>query len=177
MPVYTVHAPLTDGTEARSAADRFVFVRDGFYVWAFLLGPVWLTWHRLWLALAGYIAMIVGVAVALSLLHAGAGARFTVMLLIALLMGFEAASLRRWTVSGRKWRQLDIVVADNEETAERRFFDRWIATQRNLGDDRSPIDRGAPPPTRDIAGQAFSRPPPLPHGDIIGLFPQPGAPR
>jgi Protein of unknown function (DUF2628) len=173
MPVYTVHAPVADGGEA----DRFVFVRDGFYFWAFLLGPLWLIWHRLWLALIGYIAIMVGVAVALSLLHASAGTRFTVMLLIALLMGFEAASLRRWTRSRRKWRQLDVVVADDEETAERRFFDRWTAKQRDLSNDRSAIDRGAPPPTRDVPGQAFSRPPSPPHGDIIGLFPQPGASR
>jgi hypothetical protein len=46
-----------------------------------------------------------------------------------------------------------------------------------LSNDQSAIDRGAPPPTRDIPGQPFSRPPPLPHGDIIGLFPQPGASR
>ena len=170
MPVYTVHAPVAGGTEARSATDRFVFVRDGFHFWAFLLGP-------LWLALIGYIAVWVGVAVALTLLHAGAGTRFTVMLLIALLMGFEAASLWRWTVSRRKWRQLDVVVADDEETAERRFFDRWTSSQRGLSNDQSAIDRGAPPPTRDIPGQPFSRPPPLPHGDIIGLFPQPGVSR
>ena len=58
------------------------------------------------------------------------------LLLIALLMGFEAASLQRWTLSRRKWRQLDIVVADDEEAAERRFFDRWTARQRGL-DQRS----------------------------------------
>ena len=57
---------------------------------------------------------------------------FCANLLLALLMGFEAASLRRWTVSRRNWRQLDIVVADDEETAERRFFDRWTAKQRAL---------------------------------------------
>ena len=177
MPVYTVHAPVADGAETRGAADRFVFVRDGFHFWAFLLGPLWLAWHRLWLALIFYIAVWVGVAVALNQLHAGAGTRFAVTLLIALLMGFEAASLWRWTVSRRKWRQLDLVVADDEETAERRFFDRWTSRQRIVGHDQWTIDRGAPPPTRDIPGQAFSRPPPLPHGDIIGLFPQPGAPR
>jgi hypothetical protein len=165
------------GPDARGAADRFVFVRDGFHFWAFVLGPLWLAWHRLWLALLGYVAMMVGVAVSLSLLHAGAGTRFTAMLLIAWLMGFEAASLWRWTVSRRKWRQLDVVVADDEETAERRFFDRWTSNQRGLSNDQSAIDRGAPPPTRDIPGQAFSRPPSSPHGDIIGLFPQPGASR
>ena len=177
MPVYTVHAPVADGTEARSAGDRFVFVRDGFHFWAFLLGPLWLAWHRLWLALIGYIATMIGVAVALSLLRAGAGTRFTVMLLIALLMGFEAASLWRWTVSRRKWRQLDVVVADDAETAERRFFDCWTSKQGNVGNDQPAVDRGAPPPTRDIPGQPFSRPPSSPHSDIIGLFPQPGASR
>jgi Protein of unknown function (DUF2628) len=177
MPVYTVHAPVAGGTDARSATDRFVFVRDGFSFWALLLGPFWLVWHRLWLALIGYVAIMVGVVAGLSLLHAGAGTRFTVMLLIALLMGFEAASLRRWTLTRRKWRQLDIVVADDEETAERRFFDRWTANQRSLGNDQSAVDRGAPPPTRNVPGQAFSRPPPLPDSDIIGLFPQPGASR
>jgi len=25
--------------------------RDGFFVWAFIFGPLWLLWHRLWLAL------------------------------------------------------------------------------------------------------------------------------
>jgi Protein of unknown function (DUF2628) len=177
MPVYTVHAPVADGTDARNAADRFVFVRDGFYFWAFLAAPVWLAWHRLWLALLGYLVVAVGGTVALALLHASAGTRFTVMLLIALLTGFEAASLWRWTLSRRKWRQFDIVVGDDEETAERRFFDRWTAKQRVFDNDQSAVDRGAPPPTRDIPGQPFSRPPPSAHSDIIGLFPQPGASR
>jgi hypothetical protein len=173
MPVYTVHAPAADDGEA----DRFTFVRDGFHFWAFVFGPLWLARHRLWLALLGYIAVWVGVAVALSLLHAGGGTRFTVMLLIALLMGFEAASLRRWTLSRRKWRQLDVVVADDEETAERRFFDRWTVQQRDLRNDQPAVDRGAPPPTRDVPGQPFSRPPASPNSDIIGLFPQPGGSR
>jgi hypothetical protein len=175
MPAYTVHAPVTNGTETRSAADRVVFVRDGFHFWAFVFGPLWLAWHRLWLALLGYVAMMVGVAVTLWLLRAGAGTRFAVILLLAWLMGFEAASLWRWTVSRRKWRQLDVVVADDEETAERRFFDRWTSRQRNVGNDQPAVERGGPPPTRDIPGRAFSRPPSSPQGDIIGLFPQPGA--
>jgi hypothetical protein len=85
--------------------------------------------------------------------------------------------LARWTLSRRKWRQLDIVVADDEEAAERRFFDRWTAKQRVPSNDQPAVDRGAPPPTRDIAGQSFSRPPPMPREEIIGLFPEPGASR
>jgi len=110
-------------------------------------------------------------------LGASGGAVFLVNGLIALLMGFEAATLQRWTLSRRNWRQLDIVVADDEEAAERRFFDRWTAKQRGLANDQWASDRGGPPPTRDIPGQPFSKPPPLAQSEIIGLFPQPGASR
>jgi hypothetical protein len=176
MPVYTVHAPVTNSADLR-ATDRFTFVRDGFHVWAAVFGVLWLGWHRLWLALLGWIVLIAVIDVAMARLGAGGGTIFLVDLLFALLLGLEAASLKRWTLSRRNWRQLDIVVADDEEAAERRFFDRWTAKQRALGNDQSAVDRGAPPPTRDIPGQPFSRPPPLPRNEIIGLFPEPGAPR
>jgi hypothetical protein len=175
MPVYTVHAP-TDNAGLR-ATDRFTFVRDGFHVWAFLLSVLWLAWHRLWLALIGWIVAVAAIDFAMTALGAGKTTIFLTNVLIALLMGFEAASLQRWTLSRRNWRQLDIVVADDEESAERRFFDRWTAKQRGFPNDQSAVDRGGPPPTRDTPGQGFSRPPPLPQDAIIGLFPEPGAPR
>jgi hypothetical protein len=176
MPVYTVHAPTADGADLR-ATDRFAFVRDGFHVWAALLGVVWLAWHRLWLALIGWIVLMAVVDVTMVRLRVGGGTILLVDILLALLLGFEATSLKRWTLSRRHWRQLDIVVADDEEAAERRFFDRWTAQQRLLSDDSAAVDRGAPPPTRDIPGQPFSKPPPSPQSEIIGLFPEPGGPR
>jgi hypothetical protein len=176
MPVYTVHAPLTTEAGLR-ATDRFTFVRDGFHLWAALLNVVWLAWHRLWLALIGWIVVMGALNVGMATLGAG---KTTVLLtngLMALLMGFEAASLKRWTLSRRNWRQLDIVVADDDEAAERRFFDRWTAKQRALSNDQAAVDRGGPPPTRDIPGQPFSKPPSLSQNEIIGLFPEPGASR
>ena len=175
MPVYTVHAPVTNGAGI-AVIERFAFVRDGFHFWAAVFGPLWLVWHRLWLALIGWIIVALAINVGMARLGAGGPAIFWADVLIALLTGFEASSIRRWTLSRRDWRQLDIVVARNWETAERRFFDRWTATQRVIND-QTAVDRGAPPPTRDIPGQAFSRPPPLPQNEIIGLFPEPGTSR
>jgi len=152
MPVYTVHAPVVTNAGI-AAADRFAFVRDGFHFWAALTGGLWLAWHRLWLALLGWILMLVAVDVGLSALGAGGSAIFWANVLVALLMGFEAASLRRWTLSRRNWRQLDIVVADDEEAAERRFFrslDRQAARaqQRSSGgrSRRAAADAGYPRP-------------------------------
>src|SRR5579859_2392261 len=176
MPVYTVHAPVTTNLDFR-ATDRFAFVRDGFHVWAAIFGVVWLAWHRLWLALIGWIVLMAGIDVVMVGLGVNGAGIFLVDALLALLLGFEAASLKRWTLSRRKWRQLDIVVADDEEAAERRFFDRWTARQRVAGNDQPAVDRGGPPPTRDEPGQPFSRPPSPPSDDIIGLFPEPGTSR
>src|SRR5882724_6241444 len=176
MPVYTVHAPRANSVDI-AVTDRFAFVRDGFHFWAALLGVVWLAWHRLWLALIGWIILMAAIDVAMVRLGIGNGTIFLVDVLLALLLGFEAASLERWTLSRRNWRQLDIVVADDEEAAERRFFDRWTAKQRALSNDQAAVDRGGPPPTRDLPGQPFSQPPPLPRDEIIGLFPEPGASR
>jgi hypothetical protein len=175
MPVFTVHAPVDSGADLASA-DKYTFVRDGFHFWAMVASVLWLVWHRLWLALIGWIALNVAIWFGLTALGAGSGTILFADFLIAVLMGLEAASLQRWTLSRRKWRQLDIVVADDEESAERRFFDRWTAKQRFVNDPLS-VERGGPPPTRDIPGQPFSKPPPLPHGAIIGLFPEPGGSR
>lgn len=167
MAVYTVHGPASFyGTDVRTSSDKLVFVRDGFYVWAFVAAILWLIWHRLWLALLGYIALMIVAEIAMSAAGVGSGARFLVMAVIALLVGLEAGSLRRWKLSRRKWRQLDVVVADSEEAAERRFFERWNARTAQ-GSERT----GA------------SSPPPLPRASIsqpqgiIGLFPESGASR
>ena len=42
MPTYTVHEPPPRKRRSRADPERFVFVRDGFYFWAFLLAPLWL---------------------------------------------------------------------------------------------------------------------------------------
>jgi len=177
MPVYTVHAPVADGADL-AATDRIVFVRDGFHFWAAVASVIWLIWNRLWLALIGWVALMLAIDFGMAALGTGRSAILCVDLLLAVLMGFEAATLQRWTLSRRKWRQLDIVVADDEEAAERRFFDRLTSRQRGLANDQWSVDRGGPPPTRHVPGQAFSKaPPPLPQGGIIGLFPEPGGSR
>jgi hypothetical protein len=176
MPVYTVHAPRSAGPDLVTATDKVVFVRDGFYVWAFLAALLWMIWHRLWWALLGYVVISIAGEVAMSALGVGGGTRLLVMVLFALLMGLEGASLRRWTYSRGNWRQLDVVVAEDTDSAERRFFDR-VTAKRAFANDQAAIERGAPPPTRNVPAQPFSRPPSGAHDSIIGLFPHPGAPR
>lgn len=169
MPVYTVHAPPADADERRAAPDRFVFVRDGFYFWAFVFGPLWLLTRRLWLALLAYVVVSVATTVSLNALGVAGGPRLLVLLLIAALLGLEAGSLWRWTLRRRGWSQLDVVIGDDLPGAERRFFDRWSGRQGTPMSFSLPTDRGAPPPNRNVPLPAASI-----HGDIVGSFPRPG---
>lgn len=165
MTVFTVHAPVdrASGTGVSDATDTFVFIRDGFHFWAFVFGPFWFLWNRLWLAFGLYVLTALALGAILSLLNAGADTRFMVWLLLAFLVGLEASSLKRWSYSRRKWRQVDFVVADKVDSAERIFFDRWSVADRRLPPRRGPA---SPVPPAHVYGSAS--------GEVIGSFPQAG---
>ena len=158
MTTFTVHEPPPRKNEATASPVRFAFVRDGFYFWAFLLGPVWMLYHRLWLVLLMYLAGTTAIQAALWALGVSGLVKFTVALLIAVLVGFEAGSLRRWSL--RRWTNRGIVVAYNREAAEHRFFDRWSGSlPADSAQAAPPAPPGARVPTSDQ--------------DVIGLFPEP----
>ena len=168
MPTYTVHAPPPRQGETRSAPERFVFVRDGFHFWAFVLAPLWLLAHRLWLA---FIIYALGYGVLGSVfffLRVSANAQVLAGLAIALLMGFEASSIWRWTLTRRRWSALGFVVGEDAEMAEQRFFANWAKSAPAS----SPVSA---PPTPSYS-TPVRRGPPSPT-DVIGLFPEPGGQR
>jgi hypothetical protein len=168
MPTYTVHAPqLPQTTDALRATEQFVFVRDGFHFWAFVLAPLWLLLHRFWLALLIYLVGYGVLGIGLAHARVSSNVQLIIAVLVALLMGFEASSIWRWTLTRRRWMTLGFVVAEDAETAERRFFAEW---QKRVADapSSSQTEQTYPAPVR--------RGPPSP-SDVIGLFPQPGGQR
>src|SRR3974390_1801277 len=127
MAFYPVpEPPLRSGADAPDP-ERFVFVRDGFYVCAFLLTPLWLIWNRLWLVLLIYLVAAFGIAQAMHYAGVQPVGRSLVMLLISFLIGLEAGTLRRFTLAGRGFRNVGLVSGTNLEAAERRFFSDWTA--------------------------------------------------
>ena len=160
MPTYTVHAPPPRLGATASDPERFLFVHDGFYFWAFLLAPLWLLAKRLWLVLLGYIVVSVVMGGVFYWLQAPWLLRSFGSLLLALLVGFEAGTLWRWTLARRRWATLGFVVGDGAEAAERRFFAEWAKL--------------APPaPAPQQYATPVRRGPPS-GSDVIGLFPEPG---
>jgi len=172
MSVYTVYEPPLRAADALADTERFVFVRDGFYVWTFLLTPFWMLWHRLWLVLAGYLAISGVLETALVIVGASSAVIALLGVLISVLVGLEASTLRRFTLRRRGWRDVGIVSGDDAEDAERRFFDAWVR--------KSPAPAGAPSAPTPPSAAPIPRPPQAAaHGasGIIGLFPEPGGQR
>jgi hypothetical protein len=171
MRVYSVHEPPLRGLDPLPDAERFVFVRDGFSFRAFLFAPLWMLWYRMWLVLVGYVVLSAVVETALVAVGASPTDVVVVALLIALLIGLEASTLRRFTLSRRGWKNVGVISGDNLEDAERRFFETWL---REL-----PAQRAVPmtlPPAPPSAS-AVPSPSAAQGSDVVGLFPEPGAHR
>lgn len=158
MAVYTVHEPPLRLADPVPEAERVLFVRDGFSCPAFLFGPLWMLWHRLWAVLAAYLVAVGALQALLFVLGASSATIFLIDLLIALLVGLEAATLRRITLRRRGFNEVGVVAGNDREVAERRFFAAW---------------RPGPAAPPAAAAGAGPMPPPAPPA-VIGLFPEPG---
>jgi uncharacterized protein DUF2628 len=173
MAVYTVHQPPLKKYEAAPDPERFAFVRDGFSFWAFVLGPLWMLRHRMWLVLLGYIVVAVAIQVGLRFIGASGGNAAFAGFMLALLVGMEAGTLRRFTLARRRWRSLGTIVGSDRDTVERRFFDAWVRgeTVATMSPATSPAVPRTSAPVAPSPRSAAQAP------DVIGLFPQPGTQR
>src|SRR5437667_8805450 len=115
MPVYTVHEPPRRNSDDDDLAhtSRFVFVRDGFHFWAFLLAPLWMLRHRMWIEFIAYCLIVGGITFVLRRLGVAGSAGALVGLLIAVLVGIEASSLRRWKLTRRGFTDPGVVVGED----------------------------------------------------------------
>lgn len=160
MARYTVHVPKTAPDRA-AALERAVFVADGWSWGAFAFGPLWLMRHRHWIS--GFIALAVMIAFHLALAAApiGALARIAGLLTISTLWGLEGSSLRRLALGRAGHVEEGIVVGDDPDTLERRFFE--------AADDAAPAR---------VAPLAASAPGVTPQAGpaVLGIFPEPGLP-
>jgi hypothetical protein len=156
MKSYTLHVPADAAPGDAGALEDAVLVKDGFSWGAFAFTFLWFFWHRLWLAGLAVLAAIIALAAVLEVLNVDRAAVITAELLLSLLIGFEASSLRRWTLRKRK-PLADVVNAADDDEAETKSFARWL----DHGTGHRPASRPSGVPM-----SPYRRPDP-----VIGLFP------
>ncbi len=164
MAIYIVHEPAKAGRTGRNPAERAVFVPDRFSWAALSFGPLWLFAKGLWWALLGYILFTAGLGYTLyALAPASLVALPLILLLLNLLIAFEASNLRGWSLSRRGFEMRAIVTGHNLDDCERRYF----ASRRKA---RKPRVRPVPVvPDIDVARSGTSD-----QNVVIGVFPRPG---
>jgi hypothetical protein len=126
--------------------------------------------HRMWLEAIAYLALIGGITYGLNRLGVGDSAGPWVAVLLSLLVGLEASSLRRWKLARRGFENLGVVVGEDLDIAERRFFDGWVVQGRRSV--TPPTPSPFEPPAAETPRSAAE---PRAATDIVGLFPQPEA--
>lgn len=134
-----------------SAADARI-VRDGFALFGFLFPPLWLLWHRLWLAAAFALAATLG----LSLLGEAAGFRIVaplLSLLVSLFVGLEGRGMVISALARRGWSEVAAFEADNLADAEIRYACAFAETPAVTTEPTHPAAR--PVPSRPAPGPAL----------------------
>ena len=155
MRTYTLHLERDALAGEAHGLERAHLVPDGFSWPAFAFGPLWFFFHRLWLAGLGVLVLLAGTAVTGRVLGLTPVAGFVITLLVSILIGLEASSLRRWTYARRGRPVRDAVMAASPEEAEMKAATRWLAG--------APAPRTSFPSPTNVA---------VPPSDLaIGMFP------
>jgi Protein of unknown function (DUF2628) len=157
MTLYTVLAPPERAADAQPDPLKLVFVKEGFCWPALVIPLAWLVFRRMWLILALYVAIAVGLTVLAQ--NIGGAIPTTIYVLLRLLFALEGNGLRRWTLEGAGYRLFDVVEGRRLWEAELRYFL-----------DRPPLT--APPAAPvEIAAPAWQPSEPT---EVVGLFPTAG---
>jgi Protein of unknown function (DUF2628) len=150
MRIYSVHAPTTG-----AGPERAHFERQGFSWPAFLFGPFWLAWRRLWRALAAWCAAAVVIGLVAGFGGLTDGAATCLFFIIALYLGIQGCGLADAGLERSGWRLSDVAAGADRIEAERSFFTRQAQAAPAAPSQRH---AAAPPATPSV----------------IGLFPEAG---
>lgn len=122
MKIYTVHHRQEATGSLTGIADDAVLVKQGFSWPAFLVPLIWLVWKRMWIVLALYLAVGMGLAAAAYAELVSQGAVTAASLAVNLILGFQGNDLYRWTLERRRYREQAVVAGRDLAAAEHRYF-------------------------------------------------------
>jgi len=116
MAAYVVMEPPGRSEKADSTA----FVRDGFTWLGFLVPPLWLAWHRLWIE-AGLAFVVMGL-LSMAGQKLGLGLASSLLsLLVSFYVGLEGQGLRIAALRRRGWHEWGVVHAGRLDDADMRY--------------------------------------------------------
>lgn len=129
MKTFTIQAPAQDGRTGAERALDYKFIKEGFSIWAVVLGPFWSIINGLWLeALVHYV----GLGIALNLLSL-IGFHEVALVLMAfvsnIFFAIFAYDIQRYHYSRNGYKMLSVINGKNRDDCEARFFRGSLASQ------------------------------------------------
>ena len=118
--VYTVHQK----ADAPEPSERIVLVREGFSVWAFVFGLVWLLAHRCWRMSAIFLLMLIALGMAGGALGLSELTISILQLGLQFWLGGIARDCQRASLARSGYKEVDVIAGESDLLAERRYYDR-----------------------------------------------------
>lgn len=166
MQTYTVYEKRVAPEDLEERAGELVFVKEGFAFWALPLPALWFLFNGLWRGLFLYLALSVGLVVALTLLGASEEMTFWTTPVLNLIFAFEARDIQRASLERRDYALKGVVSGRNLEESERRFLMEWIPdTRRDRERMAAMATTGGTAPGETMRSQSVP---------VIGMFPAHG---
>jgi hypothetical protein len=124
--IYSVYEPANPETDIGHRAEKLVFIKDGFAWWAMIAPVIWLIYHRLWLGLIGFLAVL-GALHGVMYLFGVTSEDSTALVSMGWSVGFGflANDIRRLLIERRDYKLVGAIIAHSQTEGERRFFERW----------------------------------------------------
>ena len=129
MTVYSVYEPTSDDEDLATRAGRVAFVKDGFAWFALIVPALWLLYHRMWIELIVFLAVLAGLQFALGFDRLEQEPLSWAALALTILFAFEANDLRGAALQRRGYRFAGIASGSDQSDAERSFFTDWLPEQ------------------------------------------------
>ncbi len=163
MTSYTVHFPRGTQTVDEDALVKAVLIKDGFSWGAFFFNVLWLFWNRLWIAGFAVMFALGAISALFEVFHVNQMFMGLADILLSILVGLEANSLKRWTFQ-RTGRPVAAVVTGHDYIEAEA---RMIASGLHQGRQHMrAVQPQASHPQAPVAATGTSVPAPA-----LGLFP------
>lgn len=167
MATFLVFEP-ADGARTQQNAERVIFLRERFSIYAFVFGPLWLLRHKLWLGFLIWLGLFAAIGLLGEWIGYGPYSALAAWYLPAIIFGLEGVNFRARKLLRNGYRDAGVVIAEDLETAERRFFEGW-KNSSGTKSDAPYAPNTAPPAFPETKLAAASN-----EQNIIGMFPTPG---
>jgi hypothetical protein len=125
LVVYTAYEPPKVSRDRIERATQLVFVKDGFTWLAAFAPAIWFLIKGLWLELFLFLVGATALTWGVEALGANSAIAGMLLLIVQMVLGFEAGAVQGAALERRGWRLVGTVTGHNQDDCERRFFETW----------------------------------------------------